>query len=77
MPQTLGLVYPTHCVTTYLLQVDPKLFAVSVMTVDGQSFNFGDSREWFALQSVAAPITYAIFMHLSLRVASAASLTRF
>ena len=30
------------------------------MTVDGQSFNFGHSRERFALQSVAAPISYCL-----------------
>jgi hypothetical protein len=44
----------------HLRQVNPDLFAVSVMTVDGQSFNFGDTRERFALQSVAAPISYCL-----------------
>lgn len=40
-------------------KVPASKFAVSVMTVDGQQFNFGDWEEFFCLQSVSKPVTYA------------------
>ncbi len=43
-----------------LKNIDPNQFAVSICTVDGQVFNFGDHETDFCLQSTAKPINYAI-----------------
>ncbi len=43
-----------------LATVDPKLFAVSLCTVDGQEVSFGDHQTKFSLQSTHKPINYAI-----------------
>jgi len=48
-------------VATYIPQlarVDPELFGVSVCSIDGQRFSYGDVDEGFSVQSCAKPITY-------------------
>lgn len=41
-----------------LAKVPPGKFAVAVTTVDGQQFSFGDSGDFFGLQSVSKIFTY-------------------
>eukprot|EP00038_Savillea_parva_P011091 m.195034 g.195034 ORF g.195034 m.195034 type:complete len:631 (+) comp19368_c0_seq1:117-2009(+) len=43
-----------------LARVDPNKFAVSVTTVDGQTFSFGDHKDHFAIMDMSTPITYCI-----------------
>jgi glutaminase len=43
-----------------LRDADPSKFAVSVVTVDGQRFNYGDSACTFSMQSCSKPLTYAV-----------------
>lgn len=43
-----------------LKNVEPNQFAVSICTVDGQAYHFGDHEVDFCLQSTAKPINYAI-----------------
>ena len=43
-----------------LARVDADKFGFSVCTVDGQSFNYGDAKELFCLQSSCKPINYCI-----------------
>jgi len=43
-----------------LKDADPERFAVAVCTVDGQSHSFGDARDYYTLQSVSKPVTYAV-----------------
>ncbi|KAA3674705.1 glutaminase, partial [Paragonimus westermani] len=43
-----------------LERVDPKLWGLSVCTVDGQRIAFGDSTINFTLQSSSKPLTYAL-----------------
>ena len=50
-------------VATYILElakVDPKLFGVSVCTIDGQQFSIGDTNFEFCVQSCSKPISYLI-----------------
>lgn len=50
-------------VATYIPQlasINPKLFAISVCTVDGQVFSIGDSEVKFSLQSAHKPVNYAL-----------------
>ena len=42
-----------------LQNVDPDLFAVSVCTIDGQMWSYGDVDSSFCVQSCAKPISYA------------------
>eukprot|EP00042_Codosiga_hollandica_P041571 m.371612 g.371612 ORF g.371612 m.371612 type:complete len:551 (-) comp56141_c0_seq1:375-2027(-) len=41
-----------------LRTVDPKRFAISICSVDGQRFHVGDAQTHFSLQSVSKPLTY-------------------
>jgi glutaminase len=43
-----------------LAKVSPQLFAMSVCTVDGQRFNYGDSHVRFCIQSFVKPLTYGM-----------------
>ncbi|MCW5924982.1 MAG: glutaminase A [Saprospiraceae bacterium] len=50
-------------VATYIPQlgrVNPDLFAVTICTIDGQQFHWGDYRQFFSVQSVCKPINYCI-----------------
>lgn len=42
-----------------LKTANPERFAVAVCSVDGQFHSFGDADDFFTLQSVSKPITYA------------------
>ncbi|WP_417702530.1 glutaminase A [Pseudophaeobacter sp.] len=46
----------------YLASVDPELFGVCVVTVDGQVFEAGDSRFEFAIESISKVFTMALAM---------------
>ncbi|MDX2135092.1 MAG: glutaminase A [Saprospiraceae bacterium] len=53
-------------VATYIPQlarVDPEQFAVSICTIDGQRYSFGDFRTNFGLQSTCKPINYCLALH--------------
>lgn len=41
-----------------LTEVDPDQFAISVVTVDGETFSVGHNAERFTLQSIVAPFLY-------------------
>jgi glutaminase len=43
-----------------LARVDPDLFGIALVTVDGNLYQVGDARAPFTVQSVAKPITYGI-----------------
>jgi len=43
-----------------LAKMDPKLFGISVATVDGQLFDVGDYQQQFTIQSVSKPFTYGL-----------------
>ncbi|KAL6077461.1 glucan synthase [Balamuthia mandrillaris] len=43
-----------------LAQVDPTLFGLSIMTVDGQRYNYGNFNMDFSCQSVGKALLYAI-----------------
>lgn len=50
-------------VASYIPQlgrVDPKYFAVSVCTVDGQRFSLGEAQTNFCLQSMSKPVSYCL-----------------
>src|SRR5699024_7227896 len=46
-----------------LSEVDPRLYAVAVCTVDGQLYHVGDATTAFTMQSIAKPFTYALALH--------------
>src|SRR6478752_7036118 len=46
----------------YLAQVDSKLFGVSVVTTDNQSYSVGDTTYAFSLQSISKVFTLALAM---------------
>ncbi|MEM8883144.1 MAG: glutaminase A [Planctomycetota bacterium] len=43
-----------------LARVDPSLYAVSLVTVDGQRHSIGDARHPFSVQSCCKPINYCL-----------------
>ena len=43
-----------------LAEADRELFAVSVCTVDGQEYSFGDTDALFSFQSCVKPLLYAL-----------------
>lgn len=43
-----------------LAKVNPELFGLSICTVDGQRFNYGDSFTRFCIQSCVKPLTYGM-----------------
>jgi glutaminase len=50
-------------VATYIPElagVDPELFAICLVMVDGTAYEVGDSRHRFTIQSMSKPLTYAM-----------------
>ena len=43
-----------------LAKVNPNLFGISVYSIDGKSFNIGDTNESFCIQSCSKTLTYAV-----------------
>jgi glutaminase len=43
-----------------LAKVNPNLFAISIVTTDGEVFEAGDSQQLFTMQSSSKPFTYAM-----------------
>ena len=43
-----------------LASVDDNLFGITIVTVDGQVFELGDTKQKFCIQSCSKPITYGI-----------------
>jgi glutaminase len=53
----------TGKVATYipeLAKVDPHLFGVALVSADGQTYEVGDSRHLFTMQSISKPLVYAL-----------------
>src|SRR6201999_426739 len=46
----------------YLAQVDSKLFGISVVTTDNQSYSVGDTTYAFSIQSISKVFTLALAM---------------
>jgi len=46
----------------YLAQVDPKLFGISVVSTDNQSYSVGDTTYSFSIQSISKVFTLALAM---------------
>lgn len=40
--------------------VDPEKFGISICTIDGQSFSYGDYNEFVPVQSCIKPLVYSI-----------------
>src|SRR5690349_11172062 len=47
----------------YLAQVDSRLFGVSVVTTDNQSYSVGDTKYAFSIQSISKVFTLALAMN--------------
>lgn len=45
-----------------LAKVDPKLFAIAILTVDGRVFSIGDDGHAFSIQSISKPFVAARLM---------------
>jgi glutaminase len=43
-----------------LAKVDPNLFAISIMTVDGQVYEVGDLQQAFTIQSISKLFMYGL-----------------
>jgi glutaminase len=43
-----------------LAEANPEWFSVSICTVDGQQFSFGDTDVNFSIQSCVKPLMYAV-----------------
>jgi len=43
-----------------LAKADPEWFGISIITVDGQSFDVGDVRQLFSIQSVSKPFQFGL-----------------
>ena len=43
-----------------LAEVDPELFSISICTVDGQQFSYGDIDEEFCMQAAVQPLLYCL-----------------
>ncbi len=43
-----------------LAKADPKWFAISIATTDGQVFEFGDTDLFFTIQSISKPFVYGL-----------------
>ena len=41
-------------------QVDPDLFAISIVTADGFGYDVGDERRAFTIQSISKPFVYGL-----------------
>lgn len=48
-----------------LAQVDPDKFSISICTIDGTTFDIGDSDDMFCMQSCSKPLSYCIARELS------------
>ena len=46
-----------------LAEVDPDQFAISITSVDGQTFSVGDATKQFCIQSCSKPISYLIALN--------------
>ena len=44
--------------------VDPSLFGISVCTIDGQRFDYGDAKVKFCIQSCVKPLTYGMALEI-------------
>jgi glutaminase len=43
-----------------LAKADPKCFGITIVTADGQIFEFGDSSQNFTIQSISKPFVYGL-----------------
>ena len=43
-----------------LANIDPKLFSISITTINNQTFNIGDHNKQFCIQSCCKPLNYAL-----------------
>ena len=43
-----------------LATADPGLFGISLVTADGKTYEVGDTRERFTIQSISKPLTFAL-----------------
>ena len=46
-----------------LKKVNPKLYGISIYTVNGDEYNIGDCNKEFALESCAKVFTLALMVH--------------